>query len=875
MATRIGINGFGRIGRSVVRAFQAAGYPKDMEIVAVNDLTDAKTLAYLTSARLGPRPLPRRGQRRRRQARRRRPRDRRHRREGARQASPGRSTASSSSSSAPAASPTRTRRQGAPRRRRQEGPHLRARQGSGRHAGLGINHRELRRRRSTTSSRTRRARPTASRPSPRCSHESFGIVKRPDDDGALVHERSVDPRSAAQGSAARARRGDVDDPDHDGRGQGAVAEVLPALKGKLDGFAVRVPTPNVSLVDLTVRVEKPADKEARSTRPSRRPPQDPSFLGVLAVTEEPLVSIDFNGDAHSSTVDCGAHDGARRDLVKVVAWYDNETGYAQRAVRARAARRTEGLVRAPQGRPGDRSPPSCRSRASACSCASTSTCRSRRPGGVADDSRIRAALPTIEHLWSAARASCSASHLGRPKGKPTSKLSLEPVGGAPGRAARHRRRASPTRSSATAPARWSNDLRDGEVALLENLRFTAGEEANDEQFARAARVLRRQLYVNDAFGTAHRAHASTVGMMKLRRRAQGRRPAHAEGDRVPRPAARRGRARPFLAVVGGAKVSDKIAVLENLLGARRRLSHRRRDGQHLPQGAGRIAGQEPRRGGQAGAVARTFLRKAEERGIEVLLPERRGRGHAARCSHGRHVVAGHESPDRRDGARHRARRRVPGFGERIAARGRSSGTAPWACSRSRPFAAGTLAVAAPWPANSRPHRWWAAATRSAAVEQTGVADKITHISTGGGASLELHRRQGAARREGAREAEEDDHVTHPARRGNWKLNKTIAEALALVTEVKNAVAPGARRRGRPWHRCSPRSTRWPRRLEGTAVALVRPGQLLGGSGRVHRRGLGQAARGRGLRLRHRRPLRAAPALRRARRRGEPQGQGRR
>jgi len=91
---------------------------------------------------------------------------------------------------------------------------------------------------------------------------------------------------------------------------------------------VRVPTPNVSMVDLTVRVEKPATKDAVN-EVLKKASQHPSYMGVLAYTEEPLVSIDFNGDAHSSTVDA-LSTMVLGDLVKVVAWYDNETGYATR-----------------------------------------------------------------------------------------------------------------------------------------------------------------------------------------------------------------------------------------------------------------------------------------------------------------------------------------------------------------------------------------------------------------------------------------------------------------------------------------------------------------------------------------------------------------
>ncbi len=107
----------------------------------------------------------------------------------------------------------------------------------------------------------------------------------------------------------------------------ALKEVLPAMAGKLDGFAIRVPTPNVSCVDLTVNVEKPASKE--SVNEAFKKAAAGPLKGILAVSDEPLVSSDYNGDKHSSTVDA-LSTIVQGDMVKVIAWYDNERGYAQR-----------------------------------------------------------------------------------------------------------------------------------------------------------------------------------------------------------------------------------------------------------------------------------------------------------------------------------------------------------------------------------------------------------------------------------------------------------------------------------------------------------------------------------------------------------------
>lgn len=107
----------------------------------------------------------------------------------------------------------------------------------------------------------------------------------------------------------------------------AVQEVLPALAGKLDGMAVRVPTPNVSMVDLTVKLEKPAT--ADEINQAMRDAANGSLTGILAVNDEPLVSIDFNGNPHSATVDL-SDTKAIGDMAKVLSWYDNEAGYSQR-----------------------------------------------------------------------------------------------------------------------------------------------------------------------------------------------------------------------------------------------------------------------------------------------------------------------------------------------------------------------------------------------------------------------------------------------------------------------------------------------------------------------------------------------------------------
>jgi phosphoglycerate kinase len=351
-------------------------------------------------------------------------------------------------------------------------------------------------------------------------------------------------------------------------------------------------------------------------------------------------------------------------------------------------------------------------------------------GGVSDDTRIRESLPTIRLAIEKGARVVLASHLGRPKGKPDKKYTLEPV------AARLAELIGAEVTLTDEPVgdgarKVVNDLRAGAVALLENLRFSPGEEANDEAFSRALASY-ADVYVNDAFGTAHRAHASTVGIAKVVAD-------KGMGLLMEREVKFLGKLlgdveRPFVAIIGGAKVSDKIGVLENLLG---------RVDQLLVGGAMANTFLKAK-GGKMGrslveedklALARSFLKKAEEANVDELLPRDVVAAAGTKSESGR-VVQAMAVPDDL-AALDIGPETSRGFADAIARAKTIFWNGPMGVFESEPFAGGTLAVAQA-VANAKGALSVVGGGDSvAAVHKCGVADKITHISTGGGASLEF------------------------------------------------------------------------------------------------------------------------------------------
>jgi phosphoglycerate kinase len=353
-------------------------------------------------------------------------------------------------------------------------------------------------------------------------------------------------------------------------------------------------------------------------------------------------------------------------------------------------------------------------------------------GRITDDTRIKASLPTIAYALDHGATVILASHLGRPKGKPNAEYSLKPV--AERLSALLGRPVVFATDAIGEPARRAIEeatAGPGRVVLLENLRFHPGEEKNAPEFARELASL-ADVYVNDAFGSAHRAHASTEGIVHHV-------PAAAAGFLMAKELEHLGRVlespeRPFVAILGGAKVSDKLEVIENLIA--------RVDA--LLIGGAMAYTFLKARGVETGKslveselldTARDLERRSKERGLRLEVPVDHVVAPSLEADSGEVLAVGD-----------------PGMGDRMGLdigpktvetyRG-IIGTAktviwngPMGVFETDAFAAGTMAIAKA-VASVRGTTIIGGGDSIAAVVKAGVADRITHISTGGGASLEF------------------------------------------------------------------------------------------------------------------------------------------
>jgi phosphoglycerate kinase len=351
-------------------------------------------------------------------------------------------------------------------------------------------------------------------------------------------------------------------------------------------------------------------------------------------------------------------------------------------------------------------------------------------GRITDDTRIVAALPTLRYIIEAGGRLILASHLGRPKAAPNPKYSLAPV--APHLARLLGKPVAMAKDCIGAEVeQLAASLQDGDILLLENVRFHAGEEKNDPAFSRQLADL-ADLYVNDAFGTAHRAHASTEGVARMLSPAVAGFLMEKEirylGGALAEPR------RPFVAVLGGAKVSDKILVIENLLAKVDALIIGGGMAYTFLKAQGHEIGKSLLEADKV-ELAGELLAKAETRGIRLLLPQD-------------HVIAREFKAD----AEYRACTNAdfpadwmgldigPQTTELFAGLLRTAGTVVWngpmGVFEFPAFAQGTFAVARAL-ADSDALTIIGGGDSVAAVNQSGLDSRMTHISTGGGASLEF------------------------------------------------------------------------------------------------------------------------------------------
>ena len=546
----------------------------------------------------------------------------------------------------------------------------------------------------------------------------------------------------------------------------AVALVIPELEGKLDGFALRVPTPDGSATDLVaeLKTEVTADEVNAAMKAAA---ESGPMKGILQYQEDPIVSIDIVGNGHSSIFD-PALTMAKGKLVKVVSLVRQRVGLLVPPRRPRAdgplthTRRREAevamkrsltdyplagkrvLVRVDFNVPLE-------------------------GGRVVDDTRIRAALPTIAYLLDQGCSVVLMSHLGRPKGAVVDELRMAPVAA---RLSELLGRPVATADDCVGPAvaEAAAALRAGDVLVLENLRFHAEETGNDDVFARQLAAL-GDVYVNDAFGTAHRAHASTEGVTHYLPAVAGllmTKELEILGRLLRDPA------RPFVVVLGGLKVSDKISLIRHMLtiadtvligGA---MANAFLAARGYEVGASKGAGDEVTVAGEILAEAGT-ARGHLVIPVDVVAAREAVAGAPSRVAPADGIAADEMALDI-------GPQTIAEFVRQLRGAGTIYWNGPMGLFEIDEFSAGTRAVGEAIAAGVAVTVAGGGDTVSA-VRRFGLEARLTHVSTGGGASMEFLEGRALPGVEALMERSTAPTTSgrRPLMAGNWKMYKTRAE----------------------------------------------------------------------------------------------------
>lgn len=351
-----------------------------------------------------------------------------------------------------------------------------------------------------------------------------------------------------------------------------------------------------------------------------------------------------------------------------------------------------------------------------------------KDGEVTDDTRIEEALPTLNYLLEKGASLVLMSHLGRPKGSPKPELSLAPVARRLEQLMGRKVRMAPDCVGPETEAMVA-ELRPGDVLLLENLRFHKAEEKNDESFAKQL-AAHGQLYVNDAFGSAHRAHASTHAVASFLPAVAGLLMAR-ELDQLG--AMLESPKRPFVAILGGAKVTDKIGVLESLvekadavlIGGGMAFTFLKARGKNIGTSLCEDDLDQPRR----------IEEKARANNTAFHLPSDVAVAPEVKTGQALRTVSVDDIPSDQMGL-DIGPETIKVFAATITGAGTVFWNGPMGVFEVPPFDQGTLAVAQAI-AESEAVSCVGGGDSAAALHQMGLADKITHVSTGGGASLEF------------------------------------------------------------------------------------------------------------------------------------------